>query len=425
MSEVSRKDFLKSAAMVSAGYAAATALGPMTAFAEDAVGFKYQGGSNMKIAKVEAFLTDRRWCYVKVTTENGEYGWGETGCWAWQEAVVPAVKALEKLIIGKDPFKIEWIYQGLTRAGHFRGQVINSAISAIDIALWDLKGKALGVPIYELLGGAVRNKVKIYDTTTNNKTPEDIGNNVKALWDEGWQYVRIRQINPAAENGSNENSAEKIRINTESFQAIRDIAGWDVNISFESHRGLKPVEAIELGKRVDKYLCHFYEDPVLDSLAIQKYVSANCLIPIATGERNVSVEEHQALLDNTDVRYLRPDMCVIGGITAGKKVASMAEHKGVGIIPHNPLGPISTMAAMQIDMNIPNFEVQEWPRAMMTNQVNDYLKEPAFEVKDGYCVISDRPGLGLDLVDDFQEKFPFTGASPRIQVAEDGSPVDR
>lgn len=411
--------------MVSAGLVATHALGPISAYAGSAEAPKYQGGSNMKIAKVEAFLTDSRWCFVKVTTENGEYGWGETGCWAWQEAAVAAVKALEKLIIGKDPFQIEWIFQALHRAGHFRGQVISSAISAIDIALWDLKGKVLGVPIYELLGGKMRNKVRCYETTTQNKTPEEIGNNVKELWNEGWEYVRIRMIHPQDENGSRENSAEKIRINTEAMQAIREIAGWDVNISIEAHRGLKPVEAIELGKRVDKYLVHFYEDPVLDALAIQKYVADECLIPIATGERNVNVQEHYELLAQTNVRYLRPDLCVIGGITAGKKVATMAEHKGVGIIPHNPLGPISTMAAMQLDMNIPNFEVQEWPSAMMRNQVNDYLKEPAFEISKGYCIISDRPGLGLDLVDDFETKFPYTGASPSIRLAEDGSPVDR
>ena len=157
MSDFSRRSFLKTAALGSMGLAACQILNSSAALAEEPVGaYKYQGGSNMKITKVTPYLCGPRWLMVKVETDSGIYGWGECGAWAWQTATAEVIKILETLLIDKDPFKIEWLWNAMMRTPHFRGIILNAAISGIDIALWDIKGKALGVPVYELLGGKIR-----------------------------------------------------------------------------------------------------------------------------------------------------------------------------------------------------------------------------------------------------------------------------
>ena len=165
MSNISRKDFLKGAALCSMGLAATSFLGGTTAYAESVESPAYQGGSNMKITKVTPIPCASRWMLVKVETDAGITGWGECGAWAWQTASAEAVNILGSLIIGEDPFRIERIWNSMTRTPHFRGIIVQAAVSGIDIALWDIKGKALGVPVYELLGGATRDKIRAYETT--------------------------------------------------------------------------------------------------------------------------------------------------------------------------------------------------------------------------------------------------------------------
>lgn len=310
----------------------------------------------------------------------------------------------------------------MSRTPHFRGSLIQAAISGIDIALWDLKARHFDVPVYELLGGKVRDKIRCYATVAG-KTAQEIANNVKAKVDAGWDMVRIRVLQGTGEVGYTDNTARLIHRNLEALEAVRETAGWDVDISVEWHRGLKPSEAIEYGKRADKYLIHFYEDPVCDINQLQALVQENCRIPIATGERAMNIYEHYDLVTKTDVRFLRPDMCLIGGISAGKRVASIAEAKGVYLIPHNPLGPISTAAAFQIDANIPNFECQEWPGA----GINEFItaESDPFVITGGYFPVTDKPGLGIDIPEDIAARKPFTGMRQRFMLHTDGSIVDR
>ena len=417
MSDFSRRNFIKGAALGTMGLAASGLISG--AMAESS---EFQGGSKMKIASVEPILCGRRYLFVKITAENGEYGWGECGAWAWHEATKSVVETMGKSIIGKDPFKIEWINNALSRTPHFRGMLVQAAISGIDIALWDLKARHFGVPIYQLLGGNVRDKIRCY-VTVSGKTAQEIADGVKAKVDEGWDMVRIRVLHETDEVGATDNTAHLIRKNIEVLEAIRETAGWDVDISVEWHRGLKPSEAIEYGKRADKYLIHFYEDPVCDINQLQAMVQENCLIPIATGERGMNIYEHFDLITKTNVRFLRPDMCIIGGISAGKRVASMAEPKGIYLIPHNPLGPISTAAAFQIDAHVPNFECQEWPGS----GINDFITKDSdpFVITGGYFPVSDKPGLGIDIPDNIAELQPFTGAHQSFSLHADGSIVDR
>ena len=205
---------------------------------------------------------------------------------------------------------------------------------------------------------------------------------------------------------------------------LREAVGWDVDISIECHRGLRPAEAIELGRAVRPYRPHFYEDPIPDNLEAMRTVIDACEVPVATGERFINPMEFDSLMTSSAVRYIRPDMCVAGGLTAGRKIAGEAEQRGVYVIPYNPLGPVSTAACLQLDAVIPNFEIQEYPMANGVCRLDKEMKVP-FQVENGYIKVPDGPGLGIELIDDIDQVFPFTGAYGGIHLHEDGSVVDR
>ena len=381
-------------------------------------------GDTVKITKIEPVLAGRRNLYVKVHTDEDHIGWGECGAWGYQEATAVTLKQLEKLLIGQNPMRSEHIWNALTRNMHFRGSIIQAAISGIDIALWDLKGKKLGVPCYELLGGKTRDKVRIYVNTSGRDT-EELLSSAKDLTNKGYNAFRFRLGRRINEDGRIiENFSEIVKRVETNMRLLREEIGWNVDISLECHRGLRPAEAIELGRVLEKYLPHFYEDPIPDNLEAMRTVIEECRIPVATGERFITPSEFNLLLTTTNVRYIRPDMCLVGGLTAGKKIAAEAEVHGVYVIPHNPLGPISTAACLHLDACIPNFEVQEYPMMNNVCRLDKEMKVP-FDVEKGYIKIPEGPGLGVDLIDDIDKVFPFQGMYGRINLSEDGSIVDR
>ena len=351
-------------------------------------------------------------------------GYGECGAWAYQEATALTVKQMAKLIIGMDPMRIEFIWNALTRNLHFRGSITQAAISGIDIALWDLKGKALGVPCYELLGGKTRDKVRVY-VNARGKDGDALAEAGANLVKQGFNAFRFSIGHPTDENGRCGESFTALvnRVST-SMAKIRETAGPDVDISVECHRGLRPAEAIELGRALRPYRPHFYEDPIPDNLEAMRTVIDCCDIPVATGERFINPMEFDSLVSTTKVRYIRPDMCIAGGLTAGKKIAAQAEQRGVYLIPHNPLGPISTAACLHLDAAIPNFEIQEYPMSNGLCRLDKEMKKP-FELENGYIKVPDGPGLGIELIDDIDQVFPFTGAYGKIHRHEDGSVLDR
>ncbi len=378
----------------------------------------------MKITKVEPVLAGGRYLFVKVHTDEGIVGLGECGAWGYQEATAGVLKQMEKMIIGLDPMNIEFIWNALSRNMHFRGSVTMSAVSGIDIALWDIKGKFFNVPIYELLGGRTRNKIKIY-VNARGRDADELAAESKKLVEQGYHSIRFSIGHTQNEDKScGENFTSIVERVSHSMAAIRQAVGWGVDISIEVHRGLRPAEAIELGRELRQYRPYFYEDPIPDNLEAMSMVIRNCDIPVATGERFINPAEFDSLMTHTDVRYIRPDMCVAGGITAGKKIAAMAEVKGVYVIPHNPLGPVSTAACLQLDAVIPNFEVQEYPMANGSCRLDKEMKKP-FKVENGYILLPDGPGLGIELIDDIENVFPFKGAYGGIFLHEDGSVVDR
>jgi galactonate dehydratase len=381
-------------------------------------------GDTVKITKIEPVLAGRRNLYVKVHTDEDLIGWGECGAWGYQEPTAVTLKQLEKLLIGQNPMRIEHIWNALTRNMHFRGSIIQAAISGIDIALWDLKGKYLGVPCYELLGGKTRDKVRIYVNASGRDT-EELLSSAKDLTNMGYDAFRFRLGRRTNYDGRIiENFSEIVKRVENNMRRLREEVGWNVDISLECHRGLSPAEAIELGRVLEKYLPHFYEDPIPDNLEAMRKVIEECRIPVATGERFITPSEFNLLLTTTNVRYIRPDMCLVGGLTAGKKIAAEAEVHGVYVIPHNPLGPISTAACLHLDACIPNFEVQEYPMMNNVCRLDKEMKVP-FDVEKGYIKIPEGPGLGVNLIDDIEKVFPFQGMYGRINLRKDGSIADR
>lgn len=378
----------------------------------------------MKITDVKPILAGQRYLFLKIETDEGLTGYGECGAWGYQEATALVVKQMAKLIIGLDPMRIEFIWNALTRNLHFRGSITQAAISGIDIALWDLKGKKLGVPCYELLGGKMRDKVRIY-VNARGKDGAEIARAAKSIQDAGFGAVRFSIGHPKNADGTcGESFSAAVHRISDTMKAVRETVGWDMDISVECHRGLRPAEAIELGRAIEPYRPHFYEDPIPDNLEAMRTVISECRVPVATGERFINPMEFDSLMTAAPVRYIRPDMCVAGGLTAGRKIAAEAETRGVYVIPHNPLGPISTAACLHLDAVIPNFEIQEYPMSNGVCRLDREMKEP-FVVENGYIKVPDGPGLGIELIDNIEEVFPFEGDGGRINLHEDGSIVDR
>ena len=378
----------------------------------------------MKITGIEPILAGGRYLFVKVHTDEGLIGLGECGAWAYQEATVSVLKQMEKMILGQDPLRTEFIWNALSRNLHFRGSVTQSALSGIDIALWDLKGKYFQVPCYELMGGKVREKIKIY-VNARARDARGMAAEAKKLADQGFRSIRFSIGHPKDENGRcGENFTSLVTRVEGIMKAVREAVGWNVDVAIECHRGMRPAEAIELGRVLRPYRPYFYEDPIPDNLEAMRQVIRGCDIPVATGERFINPAEFDSLMTTTDDRYIRPDMCLSGGLTECKKIAAEAEVRGVYVIPHNPLGPVSTAACLQLDACIPNFEVQEYPMANGVCRLDKEMKTP-FHVENGYIRLPEGPGLGIELIDDIDTVFPFQGSYGGINLHEDGSVVDR
>lgn len=379
----------------------------------------------MKVTSIE-YLEASKYLFIKVHTDAGVYGIGEAGAWGFLDACKSTIKQFEKYLIGKDPFQIEHHWNYLYRSMYFRGSIIMSAISAIDIALWDIKGKVLEVPVYELLGGKCRSKVRSYEAVFEF-TPETMAERCLELQQKGFDAARlmitgdIRTPNVPREMSVFNN---KIQSYVDKVKACREAVGDEFDLILECHRSMNPSEAINFAKSVEKYRPLFIEDPIPpDNIDVMAHVANAINIPVATGERFINIQEFEMLFHRNGARYVRPDVCALGGITPAKKVAAMAEANYVQIVPHNPLGPVSTAACLQLDAAIPNFAIQEFPSFFERGGEGRMMVKP-LEYKDGYITIPDGPGLGIELVDDLCEKFPKTQRSLSCQINFDGSIQD-
>ena len=379
----------------------------------------------MKITDVEILPIDR-YLFLRLHTDAGITGLGESGAWGYLEASAAVMESYREYLIGKDPLLIEHHSQYLYRCTHFRGAAIMGAISAIDIALWDIAGKHFDVPVYQLLGGKCRDKARVYCHVKGDTKEKLIQGCIDAKA-EG--FTAVGHLTPFLDEAREvpyfKTHSDKMKDAADTIAAYRDAVGDSVDLCIEIHRRLDPAEAIVLGRAIEPYRPYFFEDPIRpDNFDAMAEVAQKINIPIATGERLHTIYEFEMLLARNAVQYVRPDVCMVGGITQSKKIAALAEAHHVGVVPHNPLSPVSTAACIQIAASIPNFALQEYPSGEGRPPKSEIIKE-VLECKDGFITIPDRPGIGIELTEDAAERHPFKSRKRNTRLHVDGSIVDQ
>ncbi|WP_174729122.1 galactonate dehydratase [Mesobacillus harenae] len=359
----------------------------------------------MKITKFETFIVPPRWLFLKIETDEGIVGWGEPIVEGRAATVKAAVEELSDYLIGKDPLRIEDHWQMMYRSGFYRGgPILMSAISGIDQALWDIKGKYHNAPVYELMGGACRDSVRVYSWIGGDR-PSDVGMAAKAAVEAGFTAVKM--------NGTEElqyiDSYQKIDEAVERIAAVREAVGDYIGIGIDFHgRVHKPMAKI-LARELEQFRPMFIEEPVLpeNNEALREIAHATN-IPIATGERMYSKWDFKKLLEDGYVDIIQPDLSHAGGITECKKIFAMAEAYDVAVAPHCPLGPIALASCLQVDATSHNVFIQEQSLGIHYNQGSDlldYLEDKqVFEYKDGYVDMLHKPGLGISINEEFVRK---------------------
>ncbi len=369
----------------------------------------------MRITDLRVFPTQgghANWTFVKIYTDSGLTGVGEASLERFNDVVIKALESFKDFLVGKDPFQIEYIWNALYKSTFWHGQlIILTALSAVEQALWDIKGKALGVPIYELLGGKLRDKVRAYANAwafqhvvtelTAEDTPESIAQNAQKMVAKGftamkWDPFRSGgQVIPRSE--------EEFAIAC--VRTVREAVGPSVDLLIECHGRFNMLSAIRMAQKLEPFDPFFYEEPVppdnIDAMAeVQRAIN----LPIATGERLYTRWDFRPLFEKQAARIIQPDICHTGGILELKKIAAMAETYYVTVQPHNSNGPISTVASLQLDACIPNFIFQEFFFPYL-ELYNNMLTEP-IKYQDGYLEIPTGPGLGTDIREEFILKRP-------------------
>lgn len=379
----------------------------------------------MKITEIETIPVDR-YLFVKIDTDAGITGLGESGTWGFLEASEKAVETFRRYLLGEDPLRIEHHWQSMYRYSHFRGAAIMGAISAIDIALWDIAGKHFGVPTYQLLGGKCRDKARVYYHVFGRTTEELVNGCIEA---KRLGFTAVGHLTPFLDEPRDvpyfKTHASKIGDAIDTVRQYREAVGDDVDLCIEIHRQLTPAEAIVLGRGIEPFHPYFYEDPVLpDNFDEMAQVARHINIPIATGERIHTIWEFEMLLSRNAVQYVRPDVCMAGGISHCKKIAALAEAHHVGVVPHNPLSPVSTAACIQLAACIPNFALQEFPLGEDHPPKSEIVKS-AVRVENGFLIIPDAPGIGIELADDAASRHPYRPREVATRHNVDGSVIDQ
>jgi galactonate dehydratase len=372
--------------------------------------------------------------FVKIKTTDGVIGYGEAGVWGHVEAAGAAIRRFAEYLVGKPAFDIEHHWNVMHRFSYFQGLAINAAISGIDIALWDIKGKVLGVPVYELLGGACRTKARVYGHIYE-KTIEKILEECKKKMDLG--YTAFGHINPFLDEGNDQvyfkTHIKKMQDAAENVHKMRAVVGDKVDLLIELHRRLTPAEAVTFCNLIKDDNPMFVEDPIRPENAdAMARVADRIAVPIATGERFFTIYEFQALLARDAVEYIRVDVAVCGGITGAKKVAAMAEAHNVQVVPHNPLSPIGLAACLQLAACIPNFAIQEYATGFERGVFTSSTKHLGYDIVDyvpqvenGFVDIPTGLGIGINLLNDAEKIRPPFSQPISMRAHYDGFVVDQ
>ena len=378
----------------------------------------------MKITEVNTYYVRPRWGFVEILTDEGISGWGEPVLEGHCSTVLACVQEMKTYLIGADPMRIEDIWNTLYRCGFYRGGgVLMSAISGIDQALWDIKGKRYSAPVYELMGGACRDNMRVYSWIGGDR-PADTGAAALEKKKAGFTAIKMN----ATEELQMIDTYEKVDAVLERVAAIREACGPYFGIAIDFHgRVHKPMAKI-LAKKLEEFDPMFIEEPVLcENMELFPEIAAACSIPIATGERLFSIYDFKRLLQIGGVDIIQPDLSHAGGITSVKKIASMAEAYDVALAPHCPLGPVALASCLNVDATSYNAVIQEQSIGIHYNigkSVLDYVKnQEDFAFIDGRVKLPVRPGLGVEVNKELvleENKNPHAWKNP-VWRHEDGS----
>jgi len=420
-SSVQRREFLqKIVGFAAAGFAGASVHAaerrsdePYSSRPPPPQGKPPQFKTKLRITKLETFLVKPRWFFLKIHTDAGIVGLGEPILEGRAKTCAAAVEEIAPYLVGKDPRNVVHHWQAIYRHAFYRGgPLLTSALSGIEQALWDIKGKFLGVPVYELLGGPTRDRVRVYAHVANN--PETLTQK-KA---QGFTAFKtgIRNSTQSGVVASQKFVQEAV----EAFAALRQAGGEDADIAIDFHGAISPQNAKLLIHALEPYQPMFIEEPVqCQNVDVMAGIARGTHLPIATGERIFTKWGFREILEKGAATILQPDLCHAGGIMEARLIAGMAEAYYAAVAPHNPLGPISLAAGLQLAASVPNFLCQE-----QVTLGDGYLKEP-FQVENGYVRIPEGPGLGVELDDNqIANKLDHDWRNRETYDLNDGSVAD-
>jgi galactonate dehydratase len=376
----------------------------------------------MKITDIKTFLVGaggRNWVYVKVLTDQDIYGIGEAYSAGPDEATVKVIEDFKSWLIGNDPRNVQYLFDVMYNTTRFPGGiVVNSAMSGIEHALWDIAGKSAGVPVWALLGGRTRNKVRVYQST-GGATPQQAGENARQMI-EKYGYTALKMgIQAPGDMPYNRATRETVA----HVRAVREAVGPDVDIGVDVHAKFFEAErAIRLAKAIEPYNPMWMEESVRpENYAAMKKVADHVSIPLASGESNYGIYEFKELIERQALDFVQPDICCCGGVLTMKKIAAMAEAQYILVAPHNPMSPLATAINVHFAASTPNFYILEYA-APDSGARKNVLKEPLMVRKDGYVDIPNKPGWGMELNEEAFKSMPPAPWRRGTSFHADGSP---
>ena len=370
----------------------------------------------MRIEKLDTFVA-HNWMFVKITTDTGLVGVGESTFFSYPDAAASIARTFGEALIGEDPMRVEYHFLRLYRANSMRGMGITGALSAIDQALWDIRGKHFEVPVWELLGGRARDRVRAM-LVLNYGTLEEVIAEAKNGVSEGYSSIKVLLFQ--REHHKMRHGARLADL-VDRMAAIREAVGWETDIGVELHRNMVPGEAIALIKELEQFRPHFVEDPIVpDSVLALGEMAPKINIPIAAGERTTSLWEFAEYVGAAGIHHIRPDVGICGGITQMKKICALAEAHHQGIISHSvPNGPVALAAHVQMGVAVPNWELLEHrpqDREPFTKAVKAIVP-----VTNGFFDPPEAPGIGVELDEEGLATIPRAKRKSDTWTREDGS----
>ena len=376
----------------------------------------------MKIADIKTFLVGaggRNWLYVKILTDQGLFGIGEAYSAGPDEATIKVIEDFKSWLVGQDPRNVQYLFDVMYNTTRFPGGIItNSAISGIEHALWDIAAKSSGVPVWALLGGRVRNKVRVYQSIGGESPEQAAASAQELIGTFGYTAIKMGITAPGDMSYN-----QVTRVSAERVRKVREAVGPDVDIGVDVHaKFFEAARAIRLGRAIEPYNPMWMEESVrCENVDAMKKVSDHVNVPLASGEANYMIHEFRPLIEKQALDFVQPDICCCGGVLTLKKIAAMAEAQYIMVAPHNPMSPLATAINVHFAASTPNFHILEYV-APVSGARKDVLQEPLMVKKDGYLEIPNKPGWGVELNEEAFKHMPPAPWKRGTNFRADGSP---